>query len=202
MNILFLDTETTGLNPKENSLIEIAAEFHVDGARKTFFTASCSDKSAVVDMAALKVNKKSLADIQSYKNEEEVLRHLTDFLVRLDSKEPIIICGHNVHFDVQFLKTRLEKYNIVGWDSAVSYRHLDTCVLARFLLAAGLLPAELGPRGSSLKAIAEALKVNTKDVELHTAHGDVILTARVFYKLVEVFKSLNTEFGRILYGEN
>ncbi len=202
MNILFIDTETTGLDSKSNSLIEIAAAYYVNGQRKTFFDEKCFDQNAVVDMNALKINGKSIPDIRGFKSEEEGLRHFANFLVGLNSKEPLVICGHNVHFDVEFLKTRLAKYNIVGWDSAVSYRHLDTCVLSRFLLATGLLPVELGSKGSSLKGLADALKIDTSDTKLHTALGDVELTAKVYFKLEGLFRALNTEFGKLLYGEN
>jgi len=201
MNILFIDTETSGLDPKKNCIVEIAAELHVNGQRKTFFTESCYDRDSEVDLGALKVNGKRLAGLNSNKSEEEALRHFCDFLAGLDVKE-IVLCGHNVHFDVDFIKTRLAKYKLSGWDGAVSYRHLDTCVLSRFIIASGLLPLELGSRGSSLSSFAKMLSIDTSDIKLHSAHGDVILCSRVYYKLVDTFKMLQTDFGRILYGKN
>ena len=201
MNILFIDTETTGLNPDKNCLVEIAAEFHVNGQRKTFFTESCYDKNSEVDINALKINGKRLSELTSSKTEEDVLRNFCDFLSGLDSRE-LILCGHNVHFDVDFFKKRMAKYNLTGWDNAVSYRHLDTCVLSRFLISSGLLPLELGSRGSSLKSVAQMLNIDMSDIKLHSAHGDVILCSRVYYKLVDTFKMFQTDFGRILYGKN
>ena len=39
MNILFIDTETTGKNPERNSIIQIAAEYHEDGKKISDFNA-------------------------------------------------------------------------------------------------------------------------------------------------------------------
>jgi DNA polymerase III epsilon subunit-like protein len=75
-------------------------------------------------------------------------------------------------------------------------------VLSRHLYLAGLLPGQLGSKGTSLKGLAQVLKIEVDEKKMHTAAGDVELTAKVFFKLHSMLKALSTEFGRLLYGEN
>ena len=188
MNILFIDTETTGTDPKKHGIIEIAAEFHVNGKKVSEFNTKFFGRNHQVSMGALKVNKGSIQGLLKLEAEEKGVVEFVDWLLALDSREPITICGHNVHFDISFIKALLDKYAIEEWDQAVSYRHLDTCSIGRFLIESGVLRTPIGKSGANLSNVATCLGINLAGRSLHTAKDDVALTAEVYYKMLELVR--------------
>ena len=191
MNILFIDTETTGLIPGKHSIIEIACRHYKNGQLQSRFAQKFISNEAILDMGALKVNKSTTASLMEIgKNcpEHKAVFLFMDYLLSLDNKD-LHVCGHNVHFDVNHIKALLNKYSIEGWDQVVSYRQLDTCDRARMLIEAGIINQEMGARGAGLKTIAAALGVKVEDDKLHGAEYDVELCAQVYYKMIEVLQN-------------
>lgn len=191
MNILFLDTETTGLIPGKHSIVEIAAIQYKDGKRVAQFNRKFISNTAILDMGALRVNKHNtttLREIGKNCGEADAALAFMDFLVSLDNKD-LHVCGHNVHFDVSHIKALFEKHCIEGWDQAVSYRQLDTCDRGRMLIEAGIITQEMGGRGAGLKTIAAALGVTVDETKLHGAMYDTELCAQVYFKMIEVLKN-------------
>lgn len=195
-NVLFFDLETTGLDCNKHSIIEIAAEFHVNGKKVSSFCDTLYNEKSNIDLGALKVNKYALSTLQSFKNEKESLYNFCDWLVGLNnlSKEKTLVCGHNPSFDVNFIKSSLNKYGIEGWDSVASYRLIDTCDRARMLINAGIIDmSNLGNSGASLSNIAKSLGILVEEYKLHKAHYDVELTSKVYYKMEDLLKSLKNK---------
>jgi len=192
MNILFIDCETTGLDPDTHSIIEIACEHHKDGVCVSKFNRKFINRQPILALDALKVNKqniKSLLEIGKACSEDQAVYDFVDYLLSLDNKD-LHICGHNVHFDVGFVKALLKKYSIEGWDKAVSYRHIDTCDRAKMLIETGIIPLDaIGMRGAGLTNIAKALGVEVDEKLTHGAEYDTNLCARVFYKMNEVLRN-------------
>lgn len=191
MNILFLDTETTGLTAGKHSIVEIACIHYKDGKRMSDFNRKFISNTAILDMGALRVNKhstQSLLDIGKACSEQKATFDFMDYLLTLDNKD-LHVCGHNVHFDVDHIKALLAKHGIEGWDQAVSYRQLDTCDRGRMLIEAGIITQEMGGRGAGLKTIASALGVTVDAEKLHGAMYDTELCAQVYFKMIEVLKN-------------
>lgn len=191
MNILFIDTETTGLEAGKHSIIEIACAHYKDGVLKSTFQRKFISNSPILDMGALRVNKQntaSLLEIGKQCSEQKAAFDFMDYLLTLDNKD-LHVCGHNVHFDVGHVKHLLTKFGIEGWESSVSYRQLDTCDRARMLIESGIITQEMGGRGAGLKTVAQALGVTVDETKLHGAMYDVELCAAVYYKMIEVLRN-------------
>ena len=191
MNILFIDTETTGLDASKHSIIEIACAHYKDGKLQSTFQRKFITNTPILDMGALRVNRQttaSLLEIGKKCTEHQGAFDLMDYLLTLDNKD-LHVCGHNVHFDVGFVKALLSKYGIEGWDQAVSYRQLDTCDRARMLIESGIITQEMGGRGAGLKTIAQGLGVTVDETKLHGAMYDVELCAAVYYKMIEILRN-------------
>lgn len=191
MNILFIDTETTGLVAGKHSIIELACAHYKDGKLQSTFARKFVGGEVILDMGALKVNKTNTAallDRAKQCSEQKAVFDFMDYLLTLDNKD-LHVCGHNVHFDVGHVKALLGKYSIEGWDQVVSYRQLDTCDRARMLIEAGIITQEMGGRGAGLKTIAQALNVVVDDSKLHGAEYDVELCAQVYFKMIEVLRN-------------
>lgn len=186
--ILFLDLETTGLDPLTNSIVQIAAEYHIDGKKQDQFFVEIKppiSQDRLISLDALKVTKLNLNKIfNSGKDEGPALISFVDWVLSLDANK-LSICGHNVHFDIAFMKNLFRRYNLNGWDNIISHRIEDTCSLARSLQKAGILPNS----SVSLGSLAELLNITIPENEtLHNAKTDVRVTSEIYYKLINKLK--------------
>lgn len=184
MNILFIDCETTGLDPAKNAMIEFAAELHVDGVKVNEFCIGMYDKRSPVSLSALKVNGKSLAGLWQLENEPEAVMKLIDWLLSIKVQGPIYVCGHNVHFDIGFLKALLVKYQLDGLDSVIGYHFLDTFSIGSFLMSTGKLQTDNNK--VNLSALARGLGLDVSQYKLHTAADDVRLTVDVYNAMLKL----------------
>lgn len=189
--ILFIDLETTGTDQSKHMITQIAAEYHVDGRKVDEFYVEIKaqpDATTAISLEALKVTNQTLKETLTVGTAEpEAVMSFVDWLLGLNTNR-MYICGHNVHFDIGFIKTVLQKYRLEKWDSIASYRMEDTCSLARTLRKCGILPEG----NSSLGSLANELGISIpKGEQLHNAATDVKVTAKVYYKLVKILRNLS-----------
>lgn len=187
MNILFIDVETTGLDPSKNVMLEIAARLDIDGKTVSRHNTKFFNPRSHTDLGALKVNKTKIRDLLSMKPEEGEVLTFVDWLLDLQDKikGPLYVCGQNVAFDINFLKGTLDKYQVSNIESLIGYKVLDTFGLALALVEVGKLKVE----GSlNLGNIAKALGIDLSKVQLHTGKDDVEVTAAVLYGLLDIMR--------------
>ena len=187
MNLLILDLETTGLDAELNGILTICATLY-DPTRqvKTSFLANCHAEDSEINLGALKVNKFSIKDVKSFADEKSAILNFCDWLLSLKVEGELVLGGHNPHFDLNFLKNKLKKYNVSGFDQAVSHRVIDTASIGRFLMLSGLLPSGK----VSLKDLALTLNVDYDGQKHHSAEYDVDLTARVLFRMIDMLKDI------------
>lgn len=186
MNILFIDCETSGLDPAKNAMLEFAAELHVDGVKVSEFSTGMYDRRSPVSLGALKVNGLKLAGLLLLKNESEAVVELIDWLLSIKVQGPIYVCGHNVHFDISFLKALLAKYQLDGLDNVIGYHFLDTFSIGSFLMSTGKLQTENNK--VNLSALAKGLGLDVSQYKVHTATEDVRLTVDVYNSMVKLLQ--------------
>lgn len=192
MNMLFVDVETTGTDSNKNVMVELAARLD-DSTGKTitrFTSKFFNPKGTSIDIGALKVNKVKIKELLSYKPEDGEIASFIDWLVELPEKVqgPIVVCGHNVHFDMDFIKAALHRYSVAGIEQVTGYRYEDTSGLGIALVKAGILKPEGGK--VSLASLAKALGIDVSQYKTHTADGDVDLTAEVYYRMITLLTVL------------
>jgi len=130
MKIVFLDLETTGLNPERSVILEVAAV--VMSQRLTPFNEVVFATGAALalgDRTALEMHAKSgLLDAcqqPSCLTIEEVQDKFQRWLAPLfANKEPIYLAGNSIHFDRAFLKRHMPNIEVV-----FHYRMLDVTSL-------------------------------------------------------------------------
>jgi DNA polymerase III alpha subunit (gram-positive type) len=129
---------------------------------------------------ALGINKINLAEHDKVAiTEKEAGTKLYEFLSSMNPNggDKLIPIGHNVAFDVKFLQGKIISQGT--WNKFVSYRVLDTGVVATFLKAVKLLPNDLN---GSLSSLAAHYGLNTSMA--HTASGDVLMCVEIMKKMV------------------
>lgn len=207
MNILFLDVETTGLDPHKHALLQIAAEYYEDGKLVSSFDENVRNMGAAVNLGALKVNKLTAqaittganVDPSGGQNGADPVIKFVDYLLGLGKK--VTVCGHNVAFDLGFIKVAMAQRGFEGLESVLSHKVLDTATLALALQEAGIYTGDK----TSVADLAAEFGVETKlpvsedklslivNNNLHNAAVDVHVTAKIYFAMIKRLKGLLNE---------
>lgn len=186
--LLVIDTETGGLDPKLFSILSLGAIVWNDGEIVDSFEVFVAEPELKAEAEALKINQIDMAWLKA--NGVPPGEAVSRFHLFLDKnfgagqeRARINVAGHNVYFDVGFLK-RLYSFTDYKYDEVFSHRVLDTAGIVRFLIVAGKLPLESA--GST--AVFEYFQINVEAGQRHTALADALATATLLTRLVDMVK--------------
>ena len=179
---LFIDTETGGVNPDEASLLSVGIVLWEDGKvllEKEYYV---KQESYNVSATALTINNidiRKLNNIGLLKNEivQNIIRIIDENFVN----EKAIIAGHNIQFDIGFLKTLFSQVN-ENYNDYFSHRLIETSSIIRFLCDLKLLPKNIE---SSDKAF-DYFNIRIKN--RHSSLGDALGTVELYEKLMDVVR--------------
>ena len=175
---VFVDTETSGLDPRHHSILSVCLG-NKDIGYKTFHIRP--DPDNIIDPKAMEVNK---IDLDGLWEDQSIafLEYLQTMFAEHGQLEPI---GHNYMFDIGFIQQVLGRR---GYEKFFSRRYLDTMIIAKFIDEA-LLDREgkvVHRGGYSLKSLCEEYDIENEFA--HTAEGDVRATETLYHKLVDYIK--------------
>jgi DNA polymerase-3 subunit epsilon len=164
-----VDTETTGLDPDAgDEIIAIGAVRIVNGRilKKEIFDSLINPRRSISEQSR-SVHGITSAMLRAMPTIDEVLPRFHRFV------EDTVIVGHNVAFDMRFLK-RKEKDTGIRFENPV----LDTLLLEHIV--------HPNQEAKSLEAIAARFGITVKG--RHTALGDALTTAEVFLAQVPLLE--------------
>lgn len=173
MKYLVLDFETTGLEATEHEPTQVAALLLDDDLRElaTFATLIKPERPERVQAKALEIQGRTLADFTHAMDARRALGLLADTVGTL-SESPVVV-GHNIPFDLKFLRAAEERLGIrIPRDESF----IDTLEIARLHLQA---------RNLTTDARLETLTAHYGIP--HTAHdalGDVRATAQLLIRFL------------------
>jgi len=184
--IIFVDTETGGVSEDVHSLLTVGLAALDTRARTVVREAHVRVRHDTyhVDVEALNVNGIDLVTHHDAAAVPEVAANEVRAFLRLGSKKRVMLGGHNVNFDVRFLKRLLPDYHELVIGSVV-----DTKVVAHFLIHAGLLPKTLGTR---LEDLAGHFGV---PIRPHDALEDARATALVYAAMLDLLSDASDPQG-------
>lgn len=159
-----LDVETTGLAPRAGDRIVEIAVLAASGAREVLRFSSLVDPERPGDPRATAVHGITDAMLRGQPRFADIAPRILALL------EGRILLGHNVRFDLGFLRAECERAGI----TLPPLVALDTLAFAR---------ARCSYPRNGLGALARELGIVQTDA--HRAQGDVITTWRVFLALAE-----------------
>ncbi|HSF94501.1 MAG TPA: DUF294 nucleotidyltransferase-like domain-containing protein [Thermohalobaculum sp.] len=166
LDMVALDTETTGLEVATDRIVQIGALRMRGGALLEHQPLDLLvDPGVPIPAAATRIHGLSGADVAGAAETSEALARLAGFL------GGSVVLGHNVHFDLAVLRHEAARHG-VDW---VEPRALDVA-----LIAAALSPARMD---ASLEALA--LAFGTAVTGRHTALGDARTTAAILAAMIE-----------------
>lgn len=182
MKHLVIDTETGGLDPKRNALLSIGAVLYDENETvlHKFDELIAFDPASgkILEMRALAINKMTPSMGVSQKEGTELF---LKFLQKIAKYNDVILIGHNLQFDTDFIENFLNQFGIYDWMGFTNIRHnrIDTAQVAGFLKQCGILDSA---QRVSLEALHEAL-IENPIARHHSAMGDCEATWEVFKEM-------------------
>lgn len=181
LTCVVFDTETTGLDPKTDEVVQIAAVRLVNGRRverEVFET--LVDPARPIPAASTDVHGITAAMVRGA---PDIARAGADF-ARFAAGA--VLVAHNAPFDLAFLHRHAA---VIG--SAFDHPVLDTVLLSAVVF---------GPREDhSLDALTARLGIVIPEGARHTALGDTVATAEAFLKMVPMLRARGFDtFGQVL----
>ena len=183
MRILVFDTETSGLNPQWNVILQLSYQIVDSESWETVKTVnhyfSWPDDESRITPDAIRVNGLT-KDVLSQKPLSDRKPALEEFVSDKDSCD--LLVAHNLEFDKKFIiaSCREEgvKYANSGWSQSYDTmkRTTNFCQIPK---AYGT-----GYKWPKLIELAGCLHIDLSDIALHDSSGDVELTKRCFVQLV------------------
>lgn len=179
--VLFCDVETGGLDPKTDALLSVGLAVLSDGEIVGSAHWDVQPEGRRVDPEALAVNGIDLDRHVRFAYSREVVAGLVATFCRtVFGEQPATLGGHVVSFDVGFLK---ELFVGRRYGTLFSHRTIDTAIIARFLMDAGLLRAESAGLGSVCEALGI---VNPRP---HDALEDALASAAAYAKMLKLVRT-------------
>jgi len=186
MKFLYLDCETTGLDPRKHGVIQVAC---ILAKGKTIRDAKVIDRLNIrfnplsigckIDKEALKINGIKKKEIEKFPTDS--FKMLIDFLHvycnPYDPKDKLVAVGQNVKFDIEFLHgwAKREEFNYMG--SYIDWRVIDTLVVARLQSALG----NINPPDFKLATLCKEYGITPPN---HDAMDDILATKKLLERMI------------------
>lgn len=175
------DTETTGLLPHKDEIVQIGAVRVVNGRIvEGEQIDQLVDPGRPIPHVSTKVHKVTDAMVAGQPNIARAGRLFHSF-----ARDSVIV-AHNAPFDMAFLQRHKSRMGVV-WDHPV----LDTVLLSAVLFGAS--------ETHTLDALCERLGVTIPEPQRHTALGDARATAEVLVRMLPMLKARGLDtFGEVI----
>ena len=182
--VVFIDTETGGLDASKNSILSFAAVILHNGSISDSMYCLVREPEINAEPSAMAINKLDLEVVATEGlTPAEAVFKLKNFLLRNDIRSKAQFAAHNAPFDIAFTK---RMFSLAGesYDKVFSYRPLCTQTGALLLELAGRISL---PGGSaSLDNLVKFFKVDLDRTAGHNALNDAIAGAKVLVKELEL----------------
>lgn len=175
------DTETTGLLPHKDEIVQIGAVRVVNGRIVEGEQLDMLvDPGMPIPAASTKVHKVNDRMVEGAPDIGEAGRVFHQFA------RNAVIVAHNAPFDMAFLRRHAKRMN-VDWDHPI----LDTVLLSAVLFGAS--------DQHTLDALCDRLQITIPENLRHTALGDAVATAQALVKMLPMLQARGmTTFGEVI----
>lgn len=189
IKIIFIDTETGGVNAEKSALIQLSGIIEVDGTEKEKFNFYIKPfENSEVNEKALEVQGRTLEELRTEKYIDEsiiykkFLEILDKYIDKYDKNDKFIVAGYNVKFDIDILKALFERNNNKFLFSYFNSSMLDPLYSVRLLQVAGMLPVL---ENNKLETWCKYFNIELK---AHDSLQDITATKKLIEKLIELIK--------------
>ncbi|MCH7590238.1 3'-5' exonuclease [PVC group bacterium] len=185
MKKIWVDCETTGLEPGAHALIQLAGIIEIDGEVVEEFDYQLRPlKGQMINPKALAVSGVTLEEITAYRDSHvsyvEFLGLLEKYIDRFDKSDKFLWIGQNPRFDYGFVEALFNRHENPYLYSFISYHLIDIASIAMALKDAKRI--EL--KSLKLESIAETFDVQ---FEPHNALEDARACRKIYLKMLSYF---------------
>lgn len=189
MKLLFLDVETTGLDPEKHGIWQLCYQYGLLSGTELLLDEPVEVRmrphpKVDIDPRALAISNITLKDLGSYMPEVE---HFKDFLRFLDSKvdkynkkDKVVLVAYNAEFDTKFLRRWFELNNERYFGSR--FWHPSYCVMYGAMTQMMAVRQDL--EDFKQGTVARAMGVDVDESKLHDAKYDVHIMVELFKRLL------------------
>jgi len=186
MKILHIDTETTGINEEQHSIIQLAGLIEIDDKIVEKFNIKMRPwEGARITKHALKVNNTSIEDLKTYQSFKDgytqFKRIIYKYIDPLDKKDKMFVEGYNIAFDIKFIRKMFEKNDDIYYGSLFWSHSIDTMSLATVCL----METRHLMENFKLGTVCRQLGIGWDDEKAHDAMYDIIQTVKLYRKIIK-----------------
>lgn len=187
--IIFIDTETGGVNPEKAALIQLSGIIRIDkkDVEKFNFYIKPFENSEVTEKA-LEVQGRTLEELKTdkYVEEKEVYKQfvnlLDKYIDKYDRTDKFVVAGYNVRFDVDILKAFFQRHGNNFLFSYLDSSMLDPLYSIRLLQIAEVLPVL---ENNKLETWCKHFGIELK---AHDSLEDIEATKKLIGKLISLIR--------------
>ena len=187
--IIFIDTETGGVNPEKAALIQLSGIIRIDKKDVEKFNFYIKPfENSEVNEKALEVQGRTLDELKTekYIEEKEVYKQfinlLDKYIDKYDKTDKFIVAGYNVRFDVDILKALFQRHGNNFLFSYLDSSMLDPLYSIRLLQIAGILPVL---ENNKLETWCKHFGIELKT---HDSLEDIVATKKLIGKLISLIR--------------
>jgi DNA polymerase-3 subunit epsilon len=186
MKLIYIDTETTGIECPESGLIQLAGVIEIGGEVKMSFDYRIRPFSTdTISDEALAVNGVTRQDLEDYADPQAVFRGfidlLSEYVDRYDRTDKFHLVGYNAGFDADHLRAWFTKNNDQYFGSWFWHPPVDVMGIASLVL----MRQRPAIKNFRLATVARTLGLEVDSEKTHDALYDVELTRQMFYVMLD-----------------
>ena len=187
--ILYIDTETGGVDFQKSALIQLSGIVEIDGVEKEKFNFYVKPFfNSEVTEEALQVQGRTFEELSTdkYFDEKIVYRDfvaiLDKYIDKYDKTDKFLVAGFNVNFDINIIKALFLRNHNSFLDSYIESAAfvLDPMQIVTFLQEAQVLPKLAN---NKLGTLCEYFNIK---FEAHDSMEDIIATKALIKKMLEI----------------
>lgn len=182
IKLCFLDTETGGIEPAKHALLSVSMIIDIDGQSVAHSWRIQPVPGKTITPEAMAVNGLNPSEgLVSNNGYQQVINTLDAYISRYDRDDKLVLIGHNVGFDEQFMREFFIDNHNIYYGSYFRYPSLCTCALTHLAVVTGRIPE---PPNYRLRTCCQLFGVPFDIEQAHGSDYDVAVTRLLFYKLL------------------
>lgn len=178
--VLWFDTETTGVDPQKNAIVQLSGMILInDEIMESFDIKMQPWNGAEINPKAMEVHGLTEEDLETFQSHEdgiaEFKRIVHKYVSKFDRNDKFVLAGYNVNFDDGMLRTSFRKCHDIYYGSLFAFPKIDAVTYVAEHFANGLRL-----KNNKLSTLCEHFNI---EIKAHDAMSDIQATRELYLKL-------------------